>query len=470
MAGGTVADVLVEGARSAGAAHLFVSGEEPLAALHRAAERRALPLVHFPGTPTACLVAAVTGEITGAPGFVVIRADAVGQTAEALTYAARAHAPLLVVAVGADAVDVPEAARVSLDLVPEAAGARLGRALNGALTPPAGPVLVQVALADLTAPGGPAAAEPGQLRPALDPDALDRAAALLADASHPVTVAGLDARSAEVSMWLRPFAESLPAPDLVTPKARGVLADPHPLLLGVIGGPGAAPTLLAQADLIVALGLDPRELRSEDVHSARVLSLGPIGLDGATHAVIGEIGAILEELAPRLRGRARADWDVAELHRLKRGVATPASGAVSASEVLALAREVTASRTIAVIDGGLGPVTITAGWQTTAPHELLLAVPPAPRGFGLAAAMAAQLAHRDRRVLCLIGSEVDSDAFDALMRLALPIVILRLGSAAVAAEPRGVRWIPAGEPRGLAKALPQALVCRGPVVIDVGPV
>ena len=77
-----------------------------------------------------------------------------------------------------------------------------------------------------------------------------------ARATRPILITGLEC-GPDDAKWLRAFAETLPAPVLATPKGRGVLAEPHPLALGLLA---ASHPLLARADLILLVGVDPSEL------------------------------------------------------------------------------------------------------------------------------------------------------------------------------------------------------------------
>src|SRR5439155_1226184 len=87
------------------------------------------------------------------------------------------------------------------------------------------------------------ACRPGPLPPP-DPRSLDEAARLLAGASRPVLIAGLQCRSVTDAQWLRALAEALPAPVLLTLRAKGILPDPHPLMPRLLGpGGGEAPRL-----------------------------------------------------------------------------------------------------------------------------------------------------------------------------------------------------------------------------------
>lgn len=158
----------------------------------------------------------------------------------------------------------------------------------------------------------------------MHPDAavLDRAATLIAAAHYPVLLLGLQCRGPAEAEWLRAMAESVPAPVLTTARATGVLPDSHPLVLGILGDGIVEPAVLGRADLIVTFGLDPVELPRAWSYQVPVIHLGRTPHPGHPFVpaveVIGGIAEIVEELAPRLRGKTQANWDVALLARLKR--------------------------------------------------------------------------------------------------------------------------------------------------------
>lgn len=163
----------------------------------------------------------------------------------------------------------------------------------------------------------------GLADPASDSRALDRAAELLRAASRPVVIAGLQCKRPEDARWLLAFAEALPVPVLTTWKARGVLPEAHPLALGVFTGGAGDDDVLGLADLIVAFGLDPEELDPRRwPYSALVICLSRRAHASHPFAplveVIGDLALTMEELAPRLRGRTQADWDMFQLDRLKK--------------------------------------------------------------------------------------------------------------------------------------------------------
>jgi len=158
--------------------------------------------------------------------------------------------------------------------------------------------------------------------PPPDSRALGRAAELIRVASRPVVIAGLQCRP-EDAPWLRAFAEALPAPVLTTSQAKEALPEAHPLALGILAGGDADDAVLGLADLIVTFGLDPTELNPRRwPYPALVVCLTRTPPSGFPFTplveVLGDLGLILEELAPRLRGQTQVDWDMVQLDRLKK--------------------------------------------------------------------------------------------------------------------------------------------------------
>jgi acetolactate synthase-1/2/3 large subunit len=325
-----------------------------------------------------------------------------------------------------------------------------------------------------------------------------------------VIVAGLQCRASDIK-WLRAFAEALPAPVLTTYKAKGALPEPHPLALGVFTGGVLEEPAVSRADLIIAFGLDPVELIPRRwVYEAPVLALvrcpwRALGTpDGGVHVVpahevVGDLGSLLEELAPLLmRGDARADWDVAEIDRLRRerlaALEVPVPG-LAPHRVVQLCRELTPAGTIATVDAGAHMFPATAYWQAVELGECLISNGLATMGFALPASIAAQLAHPERRVLCLTGDGglmMVAAELETVARLGLPIVVVvfddeALSLIAVKQEQRGVAGASmryagpdlsalarafglasyvATDEASLVAALEGALAGRGPALVD----
>ena len=154
--------------------------------------------------------------------------------------------------------------------------------------------------------------------------------------------------------------------------------------------------------------------------------------------MVGDLGTILEDLAPRIMRRdVKADWDVAEVDRIRRERASaleiPVPG-LAPHRVAQIARELTAAGSIATVDAGAHMFQTTTYWHSLEPGELLISNGLATMGFALPAAIAAQLVHPDRRVVCFTGDGglmMVASELETVARLGLPIVIVVFNDAAL---------------------------------------
>jgi acetolactate synthase I/II/III large subunit len=451
----TVAELVVEGLLRARVARIFrVAGRGSTADLMDAAERRELPVVSC--RSEACMMAAATGELTGDPGVAVVGlGPGVAASTAGLAHARLDRAPMLLVSdrhpggrghathQGLDhGALVGSLAKGTVTIGPASASHWVAHAVRLALAEPRGPVHLDLPADVASRPAVPAAvAISAPTSPAPEVPALDGAAALIARARRPLVVAGLQCRAGD-GKWLRAFCEALPAPVITTVKAKGVVPDPHPLCLGPIAvGVPPAP-VLDRADLLIAFGLDPVELPSPPwPGAAAVLSLARYATGDAALEprgalpfapvleVVGDLGSILDELAPRLQRGTAADWDVAEVDRLRRERRTALAGpggSLTPQRVVEVARHMTPAGTIASVDAGCPVVAALACWESIEPGELLVSSGLGAPGFALPAAIAAQLAHPDRQVICFTDADGllrSAGELETASRLGLPIAI-----------------------------------------------
>jgi len=424
MAGTTVADVLSDTLARAGVPRVFAVASA-LAPLVDGARRCGLDVLSVPDAATGGVLAAVTGEIGDGPGALVAGLDDAPGLLRGLAHAQRDRAPMLVLTdAGADAGLLAPAVKASLVVEPASAGHWIAHAVHLAQADPRGPVHLAVARA---VAGAPALAVATAVRPAPlpppAPESLDALADALDAAARPLLVTGLQCGPDEAK-WLRAFAEALPAPVLSTAKGKGALPDPHPLALGALATGHPA---LARADLVVLVGVDATELPPGVVPAGvRVAGIGRCAWPGGGLAAeaLGDLALVIEELAPRVRARRAADWDVAELDRIKRAVRREA-GATAWGRLVALAREATPAGTLATAD-----VPVLGAWQAVGPREALCPLGRSTSGYALPAAVAAQLTHADRRVVAFTsppGLAASERAWALAETLGLPLVVVVLG-------------------------------------------
>lgn len=471
----TVADVVVDGLRRAGTPYLvgLAHGGADLSVL-AAARAIGMPIVLASTGRGACVMAAVAADLADAPG-----AAAIGDAPDVLPSALERGPMVLITSGHPSAVS---GCKETLGVEPGSAAHRIAHAARLAMTEPRGPVHLDIPaeVARRAAVPRATSCRPDAV-PYPDSEALDRAAHELSQAARPLLLAGAHCRSSDAAQWLRAFAEALPAPLLTTARAKGALPDPHPLMLGVLGVTGPDERLLSRADLVVAVGLETLEadtLPEPCWSSARVLAFGPAAVpEGRRPAVqvLGEVSAVVEELAGRLRDKPRANWDLAEVDRLRReGAAGGGDGL--AARVVRVAREATEAGTIATVDAGPYYAHVVASWYAVAPRELLVPSGPATAGFALPAAIAAHLAHSERRVVCFSGAAElgAANELETAARLGAPIAIVLFEADGTDASPlvRQAESLPMsvsridGETR-FAEAVARARAAKGPSLIVV---
>jgi acetolactate synthase-1/2/3 large subunit len=458
----TVADILIDGLCRAGVQRIFgVPGGGSNLELLEAARAAGLPFVLCHQESAACVMAAVTGELTGAPGAVLSTlGPGVSASATGLAHAFLDRSPLIYLsdrhpsaALGFTthqafdhAAFLAPIVKGSVTVTAESASHAIAHAAQLALKEPRGPVHL-----DLPADVASQAAVPfaTSVRPTdlsqPSPADLDAAAAMIRRAKRPVVLVGLQCRGGDAK-WLRAFCEALPAPVLATYKAKGALPDPHPLALGIFTGGALEEPVVGRADLIITFGLDTVEMIPRRwSYEAPVLSLvrAPAGVaaGGGTYftpalELVGALGLILEELAPRLREH-HADWDVVEVDRLRRErqraleIAVPG---LAPHRIVQIAREYTPAGTIATADAGAHMFQAAEYWQAVSPGEFLISNGLATMGFALPAAIAAQLVYPERRVLCLTGDGgfmMVAAELETMARLRLPITVIVFNDAAL---------------------------------------
>jgi len=462
----TVADILIDGLCRAGVQRIFgVPGGGSNLELLEAARAASLPFVLCHQESAACIMAAVTGELTGAPGAVLSTlGPGVSASATGLAHAFLDRSPLIYLSdrhpggtldfathqAFDHAAFLAPVVKGSVAVTADSASHWIAHGAQLALKEPRGPVHLDLP-ADVA--GRPAVPFAASITSAPLPQPsqadLDGATAMIRRAKRPVVLVGLQCRSGDAK-WLRAFAEALPAPVLATYKAKGALPDPHPLALGIFTGGALEEPVVGRADLIIAFGLDTVELIPRRwSYTAPVLSLVRSPSDaperraagsGAYFApaleLVGDLGLILEELAPRLREH-HADWDVAEVDRLRRerqrALEIQVPG-LAPHRIVQIAREYTPAGTIATADAGAHMFQAAEYWHAVAPGEFLISNGLATMGFALPAAIAAQLVHPERRVLCLTGDGgfmMVASELETVARLRLPITIIVFNDAAL---------------------------------------
>ncbi len=448
----SVAEVLLDGLKSAGATRLFgVPGGGGSLELLQAARHCGLPFVLCHQETAACIMAAVTGELTGKPGAALVAlGPGAASAVNGVAYARLDRAPLIVFTdrhseenlafTTHQALDhralLGAAAKASTIVRPETAHVQITEAVELAVTDPRGPVHLELPADVAAKPSGASAplANAGP-EPPTEVSGIDRAAEQIRSARRPVLLVGLECRDDEDTRQVRELATRLVAPVLTTYKAKGALPDDHPLHAGIFTGAALEKDVVGSADLIVALGLDHVELIPKRwVYECSVIHISREPSSARYYrpevVLTGRPGRILRELMVRLGGDVRTEWKRETLAELKRSVAerlvVPTEG-LAPHRVVQVARKIAPEPTIAVVDSGAHMFPLTHFWTAPAPKSFLISNGLATMGFALPAAIAAQLAHPERPVICFTGDGglmMVAAELETVARLGLLIVIV----------------------------------------------
>jgi acetolactate synthase-1/2/3 large subunit len=312
---------------------------------------------------------------------------------------------------------------------PEAVAPAMGEAIRQALGGRPGPVLLSFPEDVLDLPAPPDAkvdgSRPGPVRAT---DAEIRAVIeLLASARRPVILAGGGVLHARTSTELLRFAELLQVPVIAAWRRADVISNDHPLYLGM-AGLGAANTVrdrLAAADAMLVIGCRLNEPTSwEDTLPASTTRWAHVDLEPgqsngsrAELAIATDARAFLRAANERLVGKAVLD---AGLVRERQGnnaadrlAWEAASDVVEGAEAwsgpgihpgltVATLRRILPDDAILTTDAGNFAGWAGRGFRFRRPGTFIGPTSGA-MGYGLPAAIAASLIHRDRPVVALVG-------------------------------------------------------------------
>jgi acetolactate synthase-1/2/3 large subunit len=258
---------------------------------------------------------------------------------------------------------------------------------------------------------------------------------MLAQASKPVLLVGMGALWQSASAEVLALAERLGAPVLTTAKCKGVIPEDHSLRAGCIIGGLIERTLITQADLIVAVGLDSIELQPKPwPYTAPVLALSAQpSTDAAVPAlleVVGDLKELLACLAAWTRQGAGWGEQAARVFRdaVVDALNTPSTG-FSPQRAMEVARAALPRNTIATCDAGASRLLVVQKWAAYGPREFLTSNGLGSMGYAIPGALAARLAYPGRPVVAFTGDGGFLMAVAELqtsVRENLPIIVIVL--------------------------------------------
>lgn len=268
---------------------------------------------------------------------------------------------------------------------------------------------------------------------------VSEAARLLAAAKRPALLAGIGAVRCEASPALIRLAETLGAPVVTTPKAKGVFPEDHPLSAGVMDMTGEAVVneLLGEADLLVTAGFDVVELIKPWAFKAPVVHIDTVAnvdqLYEAELEVVGNVAEALDALAGAAAPTAWPAGRVAEHRSRLRAALTPKAAGLAPHTVMELARAALPRDGVVASDVGAHKILLGQVWSAYEPRRYLVSNGLSSMGTGVPGALAAKLLWPDRPALAIVGDGglgMYLGELETAVRLgvSLPIVVLVDGS------------------------------------------
>ncbi len=233
---------------------------------------------------SAAIMAAGAFAAGGAPGLLVTTiGPGLANAVNGIADAAQERVPLLVISGVVDhavrarfthqvfdhAALLRPFVKASFEIEAVGAGTTVARAIALACAEPMGPVHLDLSPATALLPAEP---EP-RVRitrvlapaPAADDAAVAEVRHILARARRPIIIAGVGAVRSGAGASLKSLLERLRAPLITTYKAKGIVPEDHPLVLGGAGLSSLADAellpLVKAADVVVLVGYDPIEMR-----------------------------------------------------------------------------------------------------------------------------------------------------------------------------------------------------------------
>ena len=244
-------------------------------------------------------------------------------------------------------------------------------------------------------------------------DQIAKVAKLIQTSKKPVLAVGLSAVHAQVSKQIIELAEKLQVPVVLTPMAKGLFPEDHPMYAGVLfhALSNEVAKVYSQADLVIGIGYDPVEFNYEDwmpevplIHIDRQEADVATGQIPEVFNVIGALEVAMTELL-KLDINPKS-WDYSFLEANKQQIfrkLTPKTGSFGPLAVVDELRKVLPGEGILTVDVGAHLHLVGQQWRTPKPEKLLLTNGWSSMGFAIPAALAAKLCNPDLPVVALMG-------------------------------------------------------------------
>jgi acetolactate synthase-1/2/3 large subunit len=299
----------------------------------------------------------------------------------------------------------------------------------------------------------PVSAQP-RVRSGADPDAIDKAIALIAGAERPYVYVGAGVLFSQATDELVRFAELLSLPVATTLNGKSAFPENHPLALGIGGfgrasyGSLPATTLAENADVILTIGCGFKQHATIVRPSQRIkhiqVDVDPAEMNRdhvADVAILGDAKIVLQQLADaaksrlpsaRLKPIERRSQEIEELRGRWAKVCQPLLYSEDTPiNPFRVTREfaelVDPAQTIVLHDAGTVRGTTSQHYVATQPQSFIGFGVQSAMGWSIGAAMGAKKAHPNKLVVAFIGEEAMNETamdIETSVRNDAPILII----------------------------------------------
>ena len=252
-----------------------------------------------------------------------------------------------------------------------------------------------------------------------EPGAVRQAAELINKAQQPVILAGQGVLMSDAMETLRTFVEKTETPVALTLLGKGGFPESHPLALGMMGmhGEACVNQAIQEADLLLAFGMRfddrvtgklehyaPRARKIHvDMDAAELNKIVPVDV-----AILGDLRTVLGQLLPLVEPATHPGWLGQIRHwqedsRIRDILNQPENGHLVAPHFVNAIWEATGGQAIVVTDVGQHQMWAAQYYHHDQPHPLITSGGLGTMGFGLSAAIGAQVARPDQEVWAIVG-------------------------------------------------------------------
>ena len=279
-----------------------------------------------------------------------------------------------------------------------------------------------------------------------NPAELAKAQQALARARKPVLLVGLGLEPERPYSQLKHLAESISAPVIMTPKAKGAIVADHPLAAGTIGLTRTDPAyeILAEADLVIGIGFDVVELvlpwdQTQAINLIWLASWANVDpVLPAIAELVGSMGPIMDQLANH-GVDSDQDWGASRVAQFKqkmtgRTLRAPAKNRVRPQDVLDAVRASTPDDILITTDVGSHKILTSLEWAAKSPNTFMLSNGLSCMGYGVPAAIAASLAQNKQPTVAVTGDGgfgMIIGELNLILELGTPVIIVLMNDGAL---------------------------------------